>query len=65
MADLSFLITINLINAPATKIPKRLLIYQTSGRMTTSITAISKARIVEIAMIRGVLFRNIDVISIK
>jgi hypothetical protein len=49
-ADFSFLITINLIKAPATKIPRRSLIYHTSGRIRTSTIAIDTERMIETAI---------------
>lgn len=64
-AVLIFLMTMNLINEPATRIPRRLLIYQTSGKITTSTTAIPIERMIERIMMRGVLFRNIEVMSMK
>jgi hypothetical protein len=64
-AVLIFFMTINLTNAPATSIPKRLLIYHALGRMKTSTTAIVMARMIEKTIIRGVLLRKMDVISIK
>lgn len=64
-ADFSFLITINFIRAPATKMPRRLFIYQTSGRIRISTIAIATERIIETAMIWGVLLRKIEVKSIK
>ena len=64
-AVLIFFMTMNLIKAPATSIPRRLLIYHTLGRMITSTTAIAMDRMIEIKIIKGVLLRKIDVISIK
>ena len=64
-ADFSFLITMNFIKAPATKIPRRLLIYQTSGRTKTSTAARETDKIIEIITIRGALLRQIEVRSMK
>jgi len=65
IADFSFLITINFVSAPATRMPKRSLIYHTSGSKTVSTTAIAIARIAEITIISGVLLKHIEVISMK
>ena len=55
----------NFIKAPATKIPRRLLIYQTSGRTKTSTAARETDKIIEIITIRGALLRQIEVRSMK
>ena len=60
-----FFMTINLIKAPVTRIPRRLLIYQTLGRIKVSTTAITIDRKIEMTIIKRVLFRKIEVISIK
>jgi len=65
IAVLIFFMTINLTRAPATSIPRRLLMYHTLGRMKTSTIAIVMARMTEITIIRGVLLRKMEVISIK
>jgi len=64
-ADFSFLITINFIKAPATRTPRRLLIYQTSGRIKISTTIRVIDKIIEIKTIRRPLLRQTEVRSIK
>lgn len=64
-AVLSFFMTINFINAPATKTAIKLFMGQASGRTTISITPSVSVRKIDSPMMRTVLLRNIVKMSIK
>ena len=65
IAVLSFLITMNLIREPATKIAIKLLIGQASGRTKISITPSESVSTTDIPMMATVLLRKIVRISMK
>ena len=64
-AVFNFLMTMNLMTAPATKTAMKLLTIHASGKTIISITPSTRVRAIDSPMMRGVLLKQMVKISMK